>query len=90
MNILYVFQVLKMAHLEDFKFINFKCKNARNFIEAGNKVKFTIRFRGRELNNTKAGELILNKFAEQLSDIAQVDKKPFLEGKTMMLMLSKK
>ena len=69
---------------------NFKCKNARNFIEAGNKVKFTIRFRGRELNNTKAGELILNKFAEQLSDIAQVDKKPFLEGKTMMLMLSKK
>ena len=69
---------------------NFKCKNARSFLTAGNKVKFTIRFRGRELNNTKAGEVILNKFAEELSDIAQVDKKPFLEGKTMTLLMSKK
>ena len=47
----------------------FKCKNARGFLESGNKVKFTVRFRGRELNNVKAGEVILNKFAEELEEI---------------------
>ncbi len=69
---------------------NFKSKNARSFLEAGNKVKFTLRFRGRELNNAKAGEEILNKFSESLSDIAIVEKKPFLEGKNMFTILSKK
>ena len=68
----------------------FKSKNARSFLEAGNKVKFTVRFRGRELNNVKAGEIVLNKFAEDLSDISTVEKKPFLEGKTMFVILSKK
>ena len=68
----------------------FKSKNARSFLEAGNKVKFTVRFRGRELNNIKAGEIVLNKFVEDLSDISTVEKKPFLEGKTMFVILSKK
>lgn len=68
----------------------FKSKNARTFLESGNKVKFTVRFRGRELNNVKAGELVLNKFAEDLADIATVEKKPFLEGKTMFIILTKK
>lgn len=69
---------------------DFKSKNARSFLESGNKVKFTLRFRGRELNNSKAGEVILNKFAESLEDIATVEKKPFLEGKTMFIILAKK
>jgi len=68
----------------------FKSKNARAFLEAGNKVKFTVRFRGRELNNVKAGEIVLNKFVEDLSDISTVEKKPFLEGKTMFVILTKK
>ena len=68
----------------------FKSKNARAFLESGNKVKFTVRFRGRELNNVKAGENVLTKFAENLSDIATVEKKPFLEGKTMFIILTKK
>lgn len=69
---------------------NFKSKNARSFLESGNKVKFTVRFRGRELNNVKAGEVVLNKFIEDLSDISTVEKKPFLEGKTMFVILTKK
>ena len=69
---------------------SFKSKNARTFLESGNKVKFTVRFRGRELNNTKAGEIVLNKFIEDLSDISTVEKKPFLEGKTIFLILTKK
>ena len=69
---------------------NFKSKNARGFLEAGNKVKFTVRFRGRELNNVKIGETVLNKFVEDLADISTVEKKPFLEGKTMFVILTKK
>ena len=82
-------EVRVSSNIGDHDF-NFKSKNARGFLEAGNKVKFTLRFRGRELNNVKAGEVILNKFAESLSDIATVEKKPFLEGKTMFVILSKK
>lgn len=69
---------------------DFKSKNARSFLEAGNKVKFSVKFRGRELNNVKTGENMLNKFAEELADIATVEKKPFLEGKNMFLILAKK
>ena len=68
----------------------FKAKNARRFIEDGNKVKITVRFRGRELNYVKAGEDTLNKFVEYLSDIANVEKKPLLEGKNMFVILAKK
>jgi translation initiation factor IF-3 len=68
----------------------FKSRNARSFLESGNKVKITLRFRGRELNNIKAGENILNKFIEDLEDISTVEKKPFLEGKTLFIILSKK
>lgn len=68
----------------------FKSRNARNFLESGNKVRITLRFRGRELNNMKAGEDILNKFIEDLADISTVEKKPFLEGKTLFIILAKK
>jgi len=68
----------------------FKCKNAKKFIEAGNKVKITVRFRGREVNYLKAGEENLNKFIEELSEIAVVEKKPVLEGKNMFIILAKK
>ena len=68
----------------------FKCKNARSFLENGNKVKFTLKFRGRELNNIKAGEEVLNKIITALEDVANVEKKPFLEGKTMFIILTKK
>ena len=67
----------------------FKSKNARKFLEAGNKVKFSLRFRGREMNNMKIGETVLNKFVDNLSDIAVVEKKPLLEGKTMFVILAK-
>lgn len=67
----------------------FKSKNARKFLESGNKVKFSLRFRGRELNNMKIGEAVLNKFVEELSDIATPEKRPSLEGKTMFVILTK-
>ena len=68
----------------------FKAKNARKFIEDGNKVKITVRFRGRELNYVKLGEQTLNEFIENLSDVATPEKKPILEGKNMFIILAKK
>lgn len=76
-------------NIEEHDF-GFKAKNARKFIEDGNKLKITVRFKGREINNSKLGEDVLNKFIENLSDIANVDKSPKLEGKNMFIMLSKK
>lgn len=68
----------------------FKAKNAKKFIEDGNKVKITVRFRGRELNYVKLGEAVLNDFIENLSDVAAPEKKPILEGKNMFIILAKK
>ena len=68
----------------------FKAKNARKFLEDGNKVKITVRFRGRELNYVKLGEANLNNFIEVLEDIAVVEKKPVLEGKNLFIILAKK
>jgi len=68
----------------------FKSRNARNFLESGNKVKITLRFRGRELNNIGLGEDILNKFINDLADIASPEKKPLLEGKNLFIILAKK
>ena len=60
------------------------------WIVPGNKVKITVRFRGRELNYVKLGEDNLNKFSEALSDIASPEKKAVLEGKNMFIILAKK
>ena len=68
----------------------FKLKNAQKFIEDGNKVKITVRFRGREMNYLKLGEQVLNKFIEELAEIYNVEKKPLLEGKNMFIILAKK
>ena len=51
---------------------------------------YVFRFRGREINNSKAGEAVLNKFIEELSDISVVEKAPKLEGRNMFIMLAKK
>ena len=68
----------------------FKAKNAQKFLEDGNKVKITVRFRGREMNYLKQGEAVLNNFIAALQDIAVAEKKPILEGKNMFIILAKK
>ena len=68
----------------------FKGKNAKKFIEDGNKVKVTVRFRGRELNYVKLGEQTLNEFIKEMEDVAVPEKKPVLEGKNMFIILAKK
>lgn len=76
-------------NIEEHDF-GFKSKNARKFLTEGNKLKITVRFKGREVNNSKAGVAVLNKFIENLEDIASVEKAPKLEGRNMYTILAKK
>ncbi len=62
-----------------------KVKAARRFIEDGNKVKFTVRFKGREISNQDAGLSLLNRIKEELGDIIKIDKEPSMEGRQMVM-----
>lgn len=68
----------------------FKAKNIRKFLQSGDKVKITVRFRGREVNNSAMGEKVLNKFIEDLAEVSNVEKKPFLEGRNMFIIIAPK
>ena len=70
--------------------LNTKVNNAKKFISKGNKVKVTLRFRGREMAHIESSKHILSDFAEKLSDIAVVEKAPKMEGRSMMMFLTEK
>ena len=70
--------------------LNTKVNNAKKFITKGNKVKITLRFRGREMAHVQQSKHILDDFAELLKDIAVVEKQPKLEGRSMSMVLTEK
>ena len=70
--------------------LNTKMNAARKFSSKGNKVKVTLRFRGREMAHVQASKHILDDFAEALADIAVVEKAPKLEGRSMGMVLAEK
>ena len=74
----------------DVNDLNTKCNAARKFIEKGNKVKVSLRFRGREMAHIDSTKHILEDFAEKLSDIAVIEKAPKMEGRSMMMFLTEK
>ena len=67
-----------------------KASAARRFLEKGNKVKVTLRFRGREMSHMNETKTVLDNFVEQLSDIAVVDKPSKVEGRSLVVILSEK
>ena len=70
--------------------LNTKIASARKFIEKGNKVKVTLRFRGREMAHVQSSRHILDEFAKALEDIALVDKPAKMEGRSMAMFLTEK
>ena len=70
--------------------LNTKQNNARKFLEKGNRVKISLRFRGREMAHMSASKHILDEFAEGLSDIAVVEKPAKLEGRSLSMILAEK
>lgn len=65
-----------------------KAKNAIKFLGGGDKVKVTVRFRGREMAHTQIGLELLRKFAETCGEVATVEKEPKLEGRQMIMFLA--
>ena len=70
--------------------VNTKAKAARKFLENGDKVKVSLRFRGREMSHMNQSRHILDDFAEKLSDIAVIDKPAKVEGRSLVMFLSEK
>ncbi len=70
--------------------LDVKTNQARKFIEKGHKVKFMVRFRGREIIHPELGNELLDRLAESLADIATVDQKPSLSGKQLNMVVRKK
>ena len=64
-----------------------KLRNATKYLEKGDKIKLTIRFKGRQLAHTELGKDVLDRFAARVADYADIEQKPKLEGKTMTMLL---
>lgn len=69
---------------------NVKLKSAMKFLADGNRIKVSVRFRGREMTHTEIGEELLTKFADECAEVAVMDKNPKLEGRNMTMFLSPK
>jgi translation initiation factor IF-3 len=67
--------------------IGYKLRDARKFLERGAKVKVRIRFRGREVTHPEVARELLTRVAEELNDVAVVEKRPSMEGMTMLMIL---
>ena len=67
---------------------NTKCRNACKFLSKGDKVKVTVRFRGREVSHSEIGETLLERFAEGVKEVGSVDRPAKLEGRNMTMFLA--
>ena len=81
---------IRMSPGIDVGDFNTKLKNAQKFLSDGNRVKVSVRFRGREMAHTDIGKDLLVRFAEQCAEVATLDKEPKLEGRSMSIFLSPK
>ena len=81
---------IRMSPNIDTNDLNTKITAARKFLEKGNRVKVTIRFRGREMAHMNASVHILTDFAKELEDLAVIDRAPKQEGRTLTMILAEK
>jgi len=79
---------IKMRPMIDTHDFDFKKKNAVKFIQEGDKVKVTVRFRGRELAKPELGEKVLLRFAEELKEVAKIESEAKMEGRQMVMILT--
>jgi len=68
--------------------VAYKVRDARRFLQEGSKVKVRVRFRGREITYPELGREMLKRVAEELSDVATVEREPYMEGRSMLIILT--
>jgi len=68
--------------------IAFKMRDIRRFLNSGAKVKVRVAFRGREITHSEVGRALLERISEELSDVAMIEQKPRLEGRSLLMILS--
>ena len=78
---------IKMRPVTETHDYKFKVKNAKKFIAKGDKVKFTIRFKGRELQHSHLGNELMSKIKEDMKDIGKVELDPKFDGKQMIMVI---
>ena len=78
---------IKMRPVTETHDYEFKVKNAKKFIAKGDKVKFTIRFKGRELQHSHLGNELMTKIKEDMKDIGKVELHPKFDGKQMIMVI---
>ena len=83
-------KVIRMSPGIDTNDFNTKLKNGQKFLADGDRVKVSVRFRGREMAHTEIGAELLKDFAAKCAEIANMDKAPKLEGRNMSMFLSPK
>jgi len=81
---------IRMQVKVDANALDFKSKHVREFMEDGNKVKITVRFRGRELAHTELGEVVLKNMLSRLEGLYNMEKAPSMEGRSMSTIISPK
>lgn len=67
-----------------------KLRNARKYLEKGDKIKLSIRFKGRQMAHTDLGREVMERFFEKVSDIAEIEQRPKLDGRSMFMLLTPK
>ena len=78
---------IKMRPVTETHDYEFKVKNAKKFIAKGDKVKFTIRFKGRELQHSHLGNELMNKIKEDMKETGKVESQPKFDGKQMIMVI---
>ena len=78
---------IKMRPVTETHDYEFKVKNAKKFIAKGDKVKFTIRFKGRELQHSHLGNELMNKIKEDMKEIGKIELQPKFDGKQMIMVI---
>ena len=79
---------LKLRPMIDTHDYEVKVKQAKKFLSEGNKIKFTMRYKGRELSDNNLGKEVLDRLLEDLEGLCKLDQAPKLEGKQMMMIIS--
>jgi translation initiation factor IF-3 len=78
---------IKLRPVTEIHDYNFKIKNAQKFLEKGDKVKFTVKFRGREMQHTHLGDKLMNRIINDTAELGKVEVKPKMEGRQIVMII---